>query len=106
MQKLGCGKIYKIVSNECDKVYIGSTFQNINIRFSKHKHDLKRWRDGRFRYVSSFEIIGKYPDAQIIELSSYDNISKKQLLKYEDEFIKNNNTVNIKRPFRSIEDQE
>ena len=101
MQKLGCGKIYKIVSNECDKVYIGSTFQNINIRFSKHKHDLKRWKDGRFRFVSSFDII-KYPDAKIIELSSYENITKKDLLKLEDDFIKNNNTVNIKSSYRQI----
>ena len=102
MQKLGCGKIYKIVSNECDKVYIGSTFEKtLNIRFSKHKHDLKRWKDGRFRFVSSFDII-KYPDAQIIEISRYDNISKKELLKYEDDFIMNNNVVNIKRPFRQI----
>ena len=102
MQKLGSGKIYKIFSSECDKIYIGSTFQDINIRFSKHKHDLKRWRDGRFRFVSSFDII-KYPDAQIIEISRYENITKKQLLKLEDDFIKNNNTVNIKRPYRPID---
>jgi len=33
-------KIYKITSSQTDKVYIGSTKQTLNTRFSKHKYRL------------------------------------------------------------------
>ena len=58
------GRIYKITSNETDYIYIGSTTQQLNVRFQKHKVDYKRHSDNKSSYLSSFEIV-KYTDAKI-----------------------------------------
>lgn len=52
------GKIYKIVAPDGSD-YIGSTTQELNIRFSKHKSDYRRWKDGKMRFTS-FELFEKY----------------------------------------------
>ena len=41
MSKYQNGKIYKIVDNTNDNVYIGSTINSLNVRLSKHETD---WR--------------------------------------------------------------
>lgn len=33
------GKIYKLVSTETDKVYVGSTIRRLQMRMSSHKND-------------------------------------------------------------------
>ena len=58
------GRIYKIVSSECDSVYIGSTTQQLNARFTCHKSHYKKYVDGTYHYVTSFEIL-KFADAKI-----------------------------------------
>ena len=47
------GRIYKIVSSECDGCYIGSTTQQLSSRFNIHKH-----------HYTSFEVL-KFADAKI-----------------------------------------
>jgi hypothetical protein len=51
------GFIYKIESTLTDKIYIGSTTKKIEYRLTQHKYDYKRFIDGRFHNISSFEII-------------------------------------------------
>ena len=50
MPRLGdysLGKIYKIVSNQTDDIYIGSTSQNLlSVRLGKHRDEYKRWAEG------------------------------------------------------------
>ncbi len=58
------GRIYKIVSSECDGVYIGSTTQQLNVRFYEHKSHYKRYLLGRYNHTTSFEIM-KVADAKI-----------------------------------------
>ena len=42
------GKIYKIVSNQTDDIYIGSTCQKLlSTRLGKHRDDYKRWVEGK-----------------------------------------------------------
>ena len=36
------GRIYKITNNVNDIVYIGQTIEDLNIRLSKHKYEIKR----------------------------------------------------------------
>lgn len=66
------GYIYKILSPSTDKVYIGSTIQDLNSRFSFHKGDMKR------KNMGSKEIM-KYPDAEIILLEEVIFDNKKEL---------------------------
>ena len=58
------GRIYRIVSSECDGVYVGSTTKQLNIRFSNHKSNYKNYLAGKYNYVTSFEIL-KFTDAKI-----------------------------------------
>ena len=60
------GKIYKIISNQTNDVYYGSTVEPyLTNRLSRHKSNFKGWLNGNDKYVTSFEII-KFDDAKII----------------------------------------
>ncbi len=76
------GKIYKIISDQTDKVYVGSTTSNINERLSNHKERHRRHLKGKYHYVTSFDIV-KFDDARIELIELYPCNSKKELLKRE-----------------------
>ena len=60
------GKIYKLVSFQTDKVYVGSTCEPyLSNRMSKHRVNFKNYQNGGYHYVTSFELL-KYDDADII----------------------------------------
>ena len=57
------GKIYKIVSDHTDKIYIGSTCQPLNKRIGQHRANYKRYQEGKSMVITtSFEImkLGNY----------------------------------------------
>ncbi len=58
------GRIYKIVSRECDGCYIGSTTQQLSRRLSVHKCHYRAYLAGKSNYVASFEVL-KFADASI-----------------------------------------
>lgn len=87
------GKIYSISSIHTDKIYIGSTTLKLEQRFKKHKEQYKLWLEGKFTYLSSFEII-KYDDASINLIELYPCQDSSELHKKEGNYIKNNNCVN------------
>lgn len=103
MEKIQCveryGRIYKIISNQTQKIYIGSTILPINFRFGQHKD---KWRGYLNKskgatYLSSFEII-QYDDAQVILIEEYENIIRKELRIREQYWIENTeNCCNIKK---------
>lgn len=72
------GKIYKIVSDETDKIYIGSTTKTLEERFKGHKYDFKY----KHIYFTSYEIL-KYPDARIELICEFPCNSKEELEKEE-----------------------
>jgi|GEM_PF-6668335 len=45
--KYSNGKIYKLVSNHCDKPYIGSTTQPLANRKAGHRSGYKGYLDGK-----------------------------------------------------------
>ena len=76
------GKIYKIVSTQLDKVYIGSTSLELKKRLIKHRNNYKKYIREGCNYASSFEIL-KYEDAQIILIEDYPCTTKKELFNRE-----------------------
>ena len=48
---------YKITSTNTDKVYVGSTEQDINERLQKHETHYRLFKDGKFHYITCFEIL-------------------------------------------------
>ena len=48
---------YRIVSSNTDKVYVGSTVKPIEERLNSHERDYRKYQDGKFRYITSIEIL-------------------------------------------------
>ena len=100
MNKYQRGKIYKIISSQTDKVYVGSTINKyLSNRIAAHRSYLVQFSEGNkcYRYTSSFELL-QYDDARIILLEEYPCQRREQLLAREQRWIDNTvNCVNTKK---------
>lgn len=67
------GFIYKIVADDTDKVYYGSTTMKLNRRFSKHKYNFKCEHS-----CSSIELFN-FPNARIELLETHHHLDKTAL---------------------------
>jgi len=97
------GKIYSIRSHQTDDIYYGSTTQTLTKRLSKHKGNFKLWKENKYNYVSSFEII-KYDDCYIELVENFPCNNKDELHKREGEIIRANPCVNKNIPGRTIKE--
>lgn len=93
-------KIYRIVSDQTDELYYGSTTQPLTARLSSHKTSYKCWQKGESRYCSSYEVM-KYDDAKIILVEKYPCDTKEELHARERYFIENNTCTNKFIPGRT-----
>ena len=92
------GKIYKIVDNTTDNIYIGSSCQNqLRKRLQQHVSDYKRYIEGKKGNCTSFDII-KNGNYDIILIEEYPCMNKMQLHKRESyKNWRNNNIEHIKQ---------
>jgi len=93
-------KIYKLESLSSGLLYIGSTCQTLSQRFSEHFRDLRRYKNGKRDYVSSFKVI-EYEDCKIYLVEDYPCDRKEQLLAREGEWIRKIDCVNKVIPGRT-----
>ena len=98
--KLSKAKIYKIIDNINQNVYIGSTCKSLKKRLIGHKNDYKRFLKGLFNNIKSFDII-KNNDYHIELLENCDIKTKQELLTRERYYIENNECLNKVVPVRS-----
>jgi len=84
------GKIYKLIGYGL--TYYGSTTDLLCNRKGKHKYDYKRFKNGKGKYITSFDIIEKGDDWYIEAVEEVED--EDQLLKREGFYIKNNECVN------------
>ncbi len=91
------GKIYKLVSNQTDKIYIGSTTMNLSWRKGGHKADYKKHLKGKGDFYTSFELM-KYDDVDIVLLEDFKCDNKDQLHARERKWIESMDCVNKVRP--------
>jgi hypothetical protein len=93
-------RIYKLKPKSGGKCYIGSTKKPLNIRLIEHKSSYKVYEKNRSSSYKLFEEYG-VNEIEIEELAVYENIDKKELRKYELDFLlkESGNTVNIRNPF-------
>jgi len=61
-------KVYKLKTPHTDKVYIGSTSQEIEARFSGHARAYKLWKNEKHHFVTAFTLFELGEDAVTIEL--------------------------------------
>ena len=92
-EKRQTGYVYALRSYQTDDIYIGSTLGTLRQRLYKHKYDLKQFNNGKYHYVTSYEIV-KYDDAFIEMIEKYENVNKMELRKYEGHTIRNTKCVN------------
>lgn len=87
MVNYGNGKIYKIVSNQTDKVYIGSTTKKyLSQRMDDHRRNFRDWKNKKFPYLTSFDIL-QFDDANIVLIEGFDCKSKDELRSREQHYI-------------------
>ena len=84
--KYSNGKIYKIVDNKSDMIYIGSTCKSLEERLKAHETDLKKFKKGQKNYITSFKILEK-ADYKIEIVKNYSCNSKHELEQEEGKFM-------------------
>jgi len=94
------GKIYKIESDSTEKVYIGSTTQRLSQRMAKHRANYKKYNEGKYYFVTSFDIL-KFGDAKIFLIENYPCSNKEELEARQRHYIKTTNCVNKRQPGRT-----
>ena len=93
-------KIYKIVCNVTNLIYIGSTTQTLSQRLQDHRSDYKKYLNKKFPFISSFKII-ENNNYEIILIEDCRCERKEQLLSRERFWIENTECVNLKIPSRT-----
>jgi hypothetical protein len=89
-------KIYKIVDNSSDLIYIGSTCKTLEQRLKGHESNYKLFKAGKYHFITSFKIL-ENNNYKIELIKNYPCISKKELELEEGKAIKQlkSNGLNI-----------
>ena len=77
------GKIYKIVDNETNEVYFGSTIEKtVALRIGKHRSGFKMWKNGKYGYCKSFDILERnnysYYLVELFPCNSKDELHRRE----------------------------
>jgi len=101
------GKVYKIESDNTDKIYIGSTCHNLTGRLSIHKTHYNAWLKSNKLFCSSFDIL-KFGGYKITLIEDYPCNSKNELLLRERFHIELNKeiAININKPITNNEEKK
>jgi hypothetical protein len=96
LQNLGMssGKIYKIISNNSNKIYIGSTYKCLEDRLKQHETDYNNYKVCGHNYISSFEVL-KNGNYSIVLIEDLGNIDRLVMEERESIYIKNNLEISV-----------
>ena len=98
------GKIYKVVSDSTDSVYVGSTCSPLSVRMAGHRSSYRKWlanSNKKRGYYTSFDVL-KNEDCHIVLLETYACNNKDELFARERHWIDiTENTVNKFIPGRT-----
>jgi len=104
-------KIYCIKVNTEEEYlpYVGSSCKRLlSQRMNQHRDDYKKWKNGKYGFLSSFTLFEKYgvQNCYIELIESFPCNTSDELRKKEREHIEKQKCVNIvKKPFRTIEEE-
>jgi hypothetical protein len=100
------GKIYKIVDNTTNEIYIGSTCQKyLSTRLQGHLTKYKQYKNGKCGYTTSFKIF-ENENYDIVLLQNYPCNNKYELESKEREYIESLDCINKVIPTISIEERK
>lgn len=97
------GLIYKIIHNQSNWCYVGSTFNELRYRWQDHKLAFLKWKDDRTQNKTScFDYFLEYgiDNFKIILIKQYEVIDRLHLEVYETLWISKLKSCNRQSPFR------
>ena len=97
------GIIYKIIHNQSNWCYVGSTFDELRYRWRDHKTAFKKWEEDKTRNnMSCYEMFLKYgiENFKVIEIKYYEVVDREHLEVYETLWINKLKSCNRNQPFR------
>ena len=100
------GRIYKLVSNHTNDIYIGSTTRPLHQRLWDHKSDNESFSKGLINKICSSKQLYDLGKVEIILIENYPCNSKEELLMRERHFIESIECVNKKIPIRTVEERK
>mgnify|MGYP001391769468 CR=1 FL=1 len=100
------GKIYKLINNDTQQVYYGSTCTTLEKRLKGHKNSYNSWKHSpdKVKHTRSFDLFENNGEVEIELVENYPTDSKQKLEKRERVYIDANDCVNKNRPTRSREE--
>jgi len=81
------GKIYMLICNRTNKIYIGSTTESIKIRLQKHYKYYNEYLEGKRKYTCSSSKILEKGKTYIMLLENYPCKSKAELYAREEMWL-------------------
>ena len=96
MNRYSKGQIYKIIDNDYNLCYIGSTCESLSKRFERHKAKYRRVQKGHKMDTTSFVIFDKYgiDNCKIEWIEDYPCDTRKELQSREGYYIERSKCVN------------
>ena len=92
-------KIYRILCDEVDEVYVGSTTRPLCMRFAEHRHDYRKIQEGkRLRRKSTVCKILQHPSARIELVEAFPCNTREELNTRESQVIRRTKCVNRQDP--------
>ena len=107
MVNYNSSKIYKIISNQTNKIYVGSTTKlYLSQRLTAHKSAYNYWLKGHLKsYITSFDLL-KLGDVEIILLENVNANSKDELHARERYYIELYKDIVVNKNIPSRTDDE
>lgn len=101
------GRVYKIIANTGDDVYVGSTFNTLKDRMKKHRSCYAEWKKGKGGKFAVYDMFEKYgvDHCKMVLIKEYQVVAetirdKKHLSVYEQLWINKTNCINIQNSFQ------
>ena len=107
MVNYGNGKIYRIIDNITNDIYIGSTCVGLSQRLANHRRVFECWKRSGEKFTSSFPILER-GDYQIVLIEEYPCATREQLCSRERYWIEQYpECINkIRRPITTVEEKQ
>ena len=96
MNRYEKGQIYKVVSPDFKKCYIGSTCESLSKRMERHRVCYKSHNNGTSKRMKSFDLFDEYAieNCKIYWIEDYPCKNRKELEAREGHYIENTECVN------------
>jgi hypothetical protein len=98
-------KLYKIVDNTNDNIYIGATTKKLCQRLAQHMTDYRKYLNGKITLITCFDIF-KNNNYEIILLEEFPCDNIEQLNKRKRYYIETLECINKIIPFKSVEEKK